>query len=75
MKTTLKLALLTALSLTAVACSDNNNHQQKPNIPFIAIDDLNTSPELMNGETSVHTPNLSRLAKKGNLFQNARVGV
>lgn len=43
----------------------------QPNVLFIAIDDLNTSPEGFNGETTVHTPNLSRLAEMGTRFTNA----
>lgn len=43
----------------------------KPNILFIAIDDLNTCPEGFNGETTVHTPNLTKLADMGVRFTNA----
>lgn len=42
-----------------------------PNVLFIAIDDLNTSPEGFNGETTVHTPNMTRLAEMGTRFTNA----
>jgi arylsulfatase A-like enzyme len=47
------------------------NAEQRPNVLFIAIDDLNTSPEGFNGETTVHTPHLTRLANKGVRFTNA----
>lgn len=47
------------------------NAQAKPNVLFIAIDDLNTSPELFHGETSLATPNISRLAERGVRFTNA----
>ncbi|MBK1875797.1 sulfatase [Pelagicoccus mobilis] len=43
----------------------------KPNVLFIAIDDLNTTPGLFKGETKVDTPNIDALAKKGVYFTNA----
>ena len=43
----------------------------RPNVLFIAIDDLNTCPEGFNGETTVHTPNITRLADMGVRFTNA----
>ena len=43
---------------------------QKPNILFIAVDDLR--PELScYGADYMHTPNIDRLASKGTLFQQA----
>ncbi|WP_168432979.1 sulfatase [Pontiella sulfatireligans] len=47
------------------------NADPMPNVLFIAIDDLNACADGMNGETSVHTPNISRLADKGVFFLNA----
>lgn len=44
---------------------------ERPNVLFIAIDDLNTSPDLFQGETTVKTPNMNRLAQKGVTFMNA----
>ncbi|WP_111707606.1 sulfatase [Lutibacter citreus] len=45
--------------------------QDKPNVVFIAIDDLNDYASCMNGSISVPTPNIDRLAKQGTLFNNA----
>jgi len=45
--------------------------QDKPNILFIAIDDLNDFVNCMNGAIRAHTPNIDRLAKQGTLFTNA----
>lgn len=45
--------------------------KNRPNVLFIAIDDLNTSPEGFNGETTVHTPNITRLSDMGVRFTNA----
>lgn len=47
------------------------NAQDKPNVLFIAIDDLNDYVSCMNGALSVPTPNIDKLAKQGRLFANA----
>ena len=47
------------------------NKSNQPNVLFIAIDDLCGCPDAMNGETSVHTPNMNALAQKGVYFTNA----
>lgn len=44
---------------------------QKPNVLFIAIDDLNDWANCLGGRPGVITPNLDRLAKRGVLFTNA----
>ena len=44
------------------------NKSNHPNVLFIAIDDLCGCPDAMNGETSVHTPNMNALAQKGRVF-------
>ena len=43
----------------------------RPNVLFIAIDDLNDWVNCMGGRAGVHTPHLDRLAKRGVLFTNA----
>ena len=45
--------------------------QEKPNVLFIAIDDLNDYVNCMNGSIKVPTPNIDRLAQEGTLFANA----
>lgn len=45
--------------------------KQKPNILFIAMDDLNDWIGCMGGNSQTITPNLDRLAKSGVLFTNA----
>ena len=45
--------------------------QEKPNIVFIAIDDLNDYVGCMNGSIKAQTPNIDRLASNGTLFANA----
>lgn len=43
----------------------------KPNVLFVAVDDLNDWVNCMGGRKGVHTPNLDRLAARGVLFTNA----
>ena len=45
--------------------------QARPNVLFIAVDDLNDWINCLGGRKNVHTPNLDRLAKRGVLFTNA----
>ena len=65
MKTKKLLTALFALLLL------NAFGQEKPNVLFIAIDDLNDYVNCMNGSISVPTPNIDKLAQKGILFTNA----
>jgi len=43
----------------------------RPNVLFIAVDDLNDWVNCLGGYPGVQTPNLDRLAKRGVLFTNA----
>src|ERR1051325_1743749 len=43
----------------------------KPNVLFIAIDDLNDWVGCLGGHPQVKTPTIDRLAKRGMLFTNA----
>ena len=45
--------------------------QAKPNILFIAIDDLNDWTDTLNGNPQARTPHMDALASKGMLFANA----
>ena len=44
---------------------------QKPNVLFIAVDDLNDWIGCLGGHPQALTPNMDRLAKRGVLFANA----
>ena len=44
---------------------------EKPNVLFIAVDDLNDWIGAMKGHPDVKTPNLDKLAANGVLFTNA----
>ena len=45
----------------------------KPNVLFIAVDDLNDWVGCLRGHPQARTPNMDRLAKRGTLFTNAHV--
>tara|TARA_B100001769_G_scaffold273008_1_gene268391 strand:+ start:487 stop:1971 length:1485 start_codon:yes stop_codon:yes gene_type:complete len=47
------------------------NSAERPNILFIAVDDLNDWIGCLNGHPQAKTPNIDRLAKRGVLFTNA----
>jgi len=59
--------LLTLLIMSMI----NVFGQDKPNVLFIAIDDLNDYVNCMNGSLHVPTPNIDKLARQGTLFTNA----
>lgn len=63
-----KLGLLMWAGLLALQASAA---QPKPNVLFIAVDDLNDWVGCMGGNPQAITPNLDRLAKEGVLFTNA----
>ncbi len=58
------LALALALCVTA-------HSAEKPNVLFIAIDDLNDWVGVLDGHPQVQTPNIDRLATRGVNFTNA----
>jgi len=49
--------------------------QDKPNVLFISVDDLNDWTGISKGHPDVKTPNLDRLAKRGVYFSNAHAAV
>ena len=71
----LKLLLLTGLVLldTTPGNAQVSNAATKPNILFIAVDDLNDWVGFMNGhpDMTIQTPNLDRLAASSMVFTNA----
>lgn len=58
-------------SVLPVLLSSQLFGQQKPNVLFIAIDDLNDWVGCLKGHPQTKTPNIDRLASKGLLFTNA----
>ena len=66
------LFLLAALIPVAfAACPETGTKAVRPNILFIAIDDLNDWVEPLGGHPQVQTPHISRLASRGTTFTNA----
>ena len=64
--------------LVIVACMANvsvygatEQKQKKPNILFIAIDDLNDWTDMLEGNAQARTPQMDKLASKGIVFTNA----
>jgi len=60
-----------AVSLSLTAWSAAAGGRKKPNVLFIAVDDLNDWIGCLGGHPDVKTPNIDRLAKRGVLFSNA----
>src|ERR1044071_5950554 len=60
------LSLVSCFAFAALAGAAD-----KPNVLFIAIDDLNDWVGPLRGHPQARTPNLDRLAKRGVVFSNA----
>ena len=55
-----------------ISCKDSNQKlTSKPNILFIAIDDMNDWVGFLGGHPQAKTPNMDKLAKQGVAFTNA----
>jgi arylsulfatase A-like enzyme len=72
----LKLTAATAATLTLPRYANASQQRlskkaRRPNVLFIAIDDLNDWVGCLGGHPDVKTPNLDRLAQRGVLFTNA----
>ena len=68
------VGLVLALCLPTIKTSDAeeaNEPTRRPNVLFIAIDDLNDWIGCLGGHPQTRTPHLDRLAKQGMLFANA----
>jgi arylsulfatase A-like enzyme len=59
------------ISLVASARADTTSSQTKPNVLFIAIDDMNDWTGFLGGHPQAITPNMDRLARRGVNFTNA----
>jgi arylsulfatase A-like enzyme len=64
--------LLIALSVPIIATGQaREDSASKPNVLFIALDDLNDWVGVLGGHPQAKTPNIDRLAKQGVLFEQA----
>ncbi len=63
---------LTLLGIGLLSCNDKRGKiDDKPNVLFIAIDDMNGNINLLDTTYHIRTPNLERIAERGILFTNA----
>ncbi len=63
--------MLASVSLNSCGRMPDSNSEKKPNILFIAIDDMNDWTGFLGGHPQASTPNLDKIAVKGMLFTNA----
>lgn len=73
-----KIYLIVVLSIVFLSCSNNQKKTvsqviKKPNVLFIAVDDLNNMIGPIDNFSNVKTPNFNRLASMGVTFSNAHV--
>ncbi len=67
----LVVVLMAAAIHTTCAIAQAQQQSEKPNVLFIAVDDLNDWIGCMKGHPQAKTPNMDRLAARGILFANA----
>jgi len=67
----LLIAVIFMVVLAAGLYKVFTSHKQRPNILFIAIDDMNDWTGFLGGHPQAITPNLDKLAEKGINFTNA----
>ena len=67
----LTLAILLLMPLAAIRAAEPPKSAARPNILFIAVDDLNDWVGCLGGHPQARTPNMDRLAARGTLFSNA----
>ena len=64
--------LLSACEVCLISgCSSEKQLTAKPNVLFIAIDDMNDWTTLFDKDNPIKTPNMERLAKRGVFFNRA----
>jgi arylsulfatase A-like enzyme len=71
MRIRIVFALLAILGLCSQGHAEEDGETSRPNILFIAMDDLNDWIGCLGGHPQTITPNLDRLAASGVLFTNA----
>ena len=65
------IALFIAGISLLCGCANRNQTATKPNVLFIAIDDMNDWTTLFDPNNPIQTPNLERLASRGTFFNKA----
>jgi arylsulfatase A-like enzyme len=56
---------------TTIEAKDSGQENAKPNVLFIAIDDLNDWTGMLEGNPQAKTPHMEKLASRGMVFTNA----
>jgi len=70
--TRLRISVISLAALIfSLSISCSHSVQKKPNVLFIAVDDLNDWVGCLGGHPNTLTPNIDRLAKSSMVFQNA----
>ena len=65
------LVVLCTTAATYAQNADDADSRARPNVLFLAVDDLNDWVGCLGGHPQAKTPNIDRLAKKGVLFEQA----
>src|SRR3712207_2398481 len=63
--------LLLITSLVLLTCASSAAAADRPNVLFIAVDDLNDWVGPLGGHPQVRTPHMDRMAARGTVFTNA----
>ncbi len=63
--------IVLAIALLCVPAKTSEAQDKKPNVLFIAIDDLNDWTGMLKGNPQAKTPHMDALASKGMVFTNA----
>ena len=67
----MRIAAWLFVSLALGATGSESVAQERPDVLFVAIDDMNDWVSLLDPDSPIQTPNLERLAKRGTLFTKA----
>lgn len=67
----MKSTLIILVLLGFWSCQPDKEQEEKMNVLFISIDDLNDWVEVLDGYPGVHTPNIDQLASQSTLFRAA----
>ena len=59
------------LAISTLTITPGHAADRRPNVLFIAVDDLNDWVGCLRGHPQSRTPNIDRLARRGTLFANA----
>ena len=65
------LVLVITVACGRVVCGSEVTADRRPNVLFIAVDDLNDWVGCLGGHPQAETPNIDELARRGMLFSNA----